>query len=67
MPAIVLYRLLLALGALALGFCGVAAIAEPALIAQHLGIEATGPVTAGGLTAMVLALTGILMAHREYA
>jgi len=67
MPAIVIYRLVLALGALALGFWGVAALAEPTLIAAHLGVEKTGLVTASGLAAMVLALAGILLAHREYA
>ena len=40
MPAIVIFRLLLALSALALGFCGVAAIAEPALIAERMGLGA---------------------------
>jgi hypothetical protein len=67
MPAIVIFRLLLALSALALGFCGVAAIAEPALIAERMGLGAPGLITAAGLVAMALALVGILMAHREYA
>jgi hypothetical protein len=67
MPAIVIFRLLLALGALALGFCGVAAVAEPALIAERFGIGAPGLITTAGLLAMALALAGILMAHREYA
>lgn len=67
MPAIVVFRLLLALGALVLGFCGVAAIAEPALIAQRIGVDATNLITVAGLIAMVLALAAILMAHREYA
>lgn len=67
MPAIVVYRLLLAFGALVLGFCSVAAIAEPALIAERLGIEATAYVTAGGVIAMAAAIGALLMAHREYA